>query len=365
MQVGGHSTWYCLATTSQISRFPGTETRKSPPSFQNGSGGCSAQLEACWQMTDPIHWHKWRYNQWTPEQCSNRYQFTNEGSHSLPYPSLPATPTFKSGGHLGRALIDVAYLTPDLPLSTGTWISIKCCPSDHHFCILEIKWKALVGEDLFKIACPEAQCLNSQIPLAWSKYKRQLSQSVTAHRVLDKLHSIYKSCNHTLSPDQQIQMDNIDKVKQELMVNAEFHCQKWCMGKIDFLPDFQMAQSCQYCWSMVIHKHLGKKVSSWKIKILAQVVGIEKPLSITLWQAHKHWRVADDAYQILKETHPNPVTRLPPWLDMRSTSLRLTTETCKNFTLKWMLPQKLSMYKTHPQEAPGRQYTASGNGIWQ
>ena len=78
-----------------------------------------------------------------------------EAVHSH-HPSLPATPTFKSSGLLGRAPMDVAYLTPDLPLSTSTWISVKCCPGDHYFCILEIKWKALVGEDLFKIAHPEA-----------------------------------------------------------------------------------------------------------------------------------------------------------------------------------------------------------------
>ena len=74
-------------------------------------------------------------------------------SHHL---SLLATPTFKSGSHLGKAPIDAAYLTPDLPLSAGRWISIQHCPGDHHFCVLKIQWKALVGEDLFKIAHLEA-----------------------------------------------------------------------------------------------------------------------------------------------------------------------------------------------------------------
>ena len=42
-----------------------------------------------------------------------------EAVHSH-HPSLPATPTFQSGGHLGRAPIDTVYLTLDLPLSAGT-----------------------------------------------------------------------------------------------------------------------------------------------------------------------------------------------------------------------------------------------------
>ena len=226
-----------------------------------------------------------------------------EAVHSH-HPSLLATPTFKSGGHLGKAPIDAAYLTPDLPLSAGTWISIQCCPSDHCFCVLDIRWKALVGEDLFKIAHPEARHLNSQIPLAQKKCKKQLTQSVKAHKIIEKLHSVYKSCDHSLSPQQQDQMNKIDKVKQELMLNAEWHCHKLCMGEINYLPDFQTARGCHYCWNMVIHKQLGKTVSSRKIKTLAWAVGIEKPLSVTLQQACRHWKAADEAYQALKKCAP-------------------------------------------------------------
>jgi hypothetical protein len=52
---------------------------------------------------------------------------------------------------VGRHPIDAVYLTPDL-MEVGTWIS----PGDHHSCIIEIHWKALVGEDMFKIARPKA-----------------------------------------------------------------------------------------------------------------------------------------------------------------------------------------------------------------
>ena len=163
-----------------------------------------------------------------------------EAIHSH-HPSLPATPTFWSGGCLSQAPIDAVYLTLDLPLSAGTWISAKRCPGDHRFCILEIKWMALVREALFWIARPEAQCLNSQLPLACAKYEKRLTQLVTSHRVVEKLHSIYKSCDNSLSIDQQNQMNSIDKTKQELMINAERNCQKLCMGEIDYSLDFQTA----------------------------------------------------------------------------------------------------------------------------
>jgi len=73
------------------------------------------------------------------------------------HPSLPVTPTFKARGRAGRVPIDAVYLTPDLPLEAGTWISANRCPGDHRFCLIDIRWKALVGEDLFKIKQPEAR----------------------------------------------------------------------------------------------------------------------------------------------------------------------------------------------------------------
>jgi hypothetical protein len=78
-----------------------------------------------------------------------------EGVYLL-HPSLPCTPMFQRGDRVGRYPIDAVYLTPDLPLEVGTWISKICSPGDHCSCIIEIRWKALVGEDMFKIARPEA-----------------------------------------------------------------------------------------------------------------------------------------------------------------------------------------------------------------
>ena len=54
----------------------------------------------------------------------------------------------------------------------------------------------------------------------------------------------------------------------------------------------------------MIRKCSGKKVSSKQIKTLAKAVGIKKPLSVTLQQARKHWKAADDAYWVLKKHAP-------------------------------------------------------------
>jgi hypothetical protein len=97
-----------------------------------------------------------------------------EGVYSL-HPSLPCTPTFQRGDRVGRYPIDAVYLTPDLPLEAGTWISKICSLGDHRSCIIEIHWKALVGEDMFKIARPEARRLSSTTYRSNVEYVRKLS----------------------------------------------------------------------------------------------------------------------------------------------------------------------------------------------
>ena len=57
-------------------------------------------------------------------------------------------------------------------------MSAKQCPGNHQFSIIDICWKALVGEDLFKIAWPQVRHLNSQLPKAQEKYESILCTNV-------------------------------------------------------------------------------------------------------------------------------------------------------------------------------------------
>jgi hypothetical protein len=103
-----------------------------------------------------------------------------EGVRAL-HPYLPATPTFLRGKGVGRYPIDAAYLTLDLPFEAGSGISTKRSPCDHRSCILEIHWKSFVGEDLFKIACPEARRLRTTVLCSTQEYTKILTKHVVNH----------------------------------------------------------------------------------------------------------------------------------------------------------------------------------------
>lgn len=95
------------------------------------------------------------------------------------HPTLLDMPMFKAGSQTGRFPVDAAYVTPDLPVSAGSWISVIHSPGDHHSCILEIQWKALVGEDLFKIVHPDAHHLSSEVYHSVTEYGSLLHQQET------------------------------------------------------------------------------------------------------------------------------------------------------------------------------------------
>jgi hypothetical protein len=114
-----------------------------------------------------------------------------EGVYSL-HPSLPLTPSFQRGDRVSRYPIDAVYLTPDLPLEAGTWISKIRSPGDHRSCIIEIHWKGLVREDMFKIARPEARRLSSTAYRSTVEYVRKLSVYASQHKLMLKSHNLYK-----------------------------------------------------------------------------------------------------------------------------------------------------------------------------
>lgn len=239
------------------------------------------------------------------------------------HPTLPLTPTFQTG----RLPIDAVFVTPDLPVTAGAWISSKRCPGDHRGCILELRWKALLGEDLFKIQRPEARRLSCQIPSAVKEYNKLLEKQVKEKKIVERLHKVYQQSGSRLSVDQQQELATLDKMREDAMISSEKKCRKFCMGEIDFSPEINQARGRRYVWSMVLkRRRSGNKILKRKIKAVAKAVGIESPLSATLAEAERSFRAADDIYKRMK---PNAPMMRADFLRERSKDETLSAEARK------------------------------------
>jgi hypothetical protein len=138
-------------------------------------------------------------------------------------------------------------------------------------------------------------------------YEQILLKKESNHKLLHKTHALYKEQHGPLSPDQQRQMELIDRVKTDAMIHSANKCHPLCMGEIDFSPDINQVKGQQLVWQMIVNYWSGIKESSAKICRVAKAVGIiGNPLhdSITLREAQHSFKVADDKYKEIKPNTP-------------------------------------------------------------
>jgi hypothetical protein len=145
--------------------------------------------------------------------------------------NLPTISIFMAGSHLGSVPIDAGYLSPDLLLHASSWIVVKWSPGDHHSCILEIWWKTMVGEDLFKIARPETHCPSTAAYQSVTKYNELFEAQCSWHKVPPKLYAIHQTYEGSLTWAQQGTMEAINRVKTEAILQVTMHGRAWLLSR--------------------------------------------------------------------------------------------------------------------------------------
>lgn len=216
-----------------------------------------------------------------------------------PDPRWLNTASYSRGQFLGKWPIDGVYATPDLPFDAATWFAFMPHLGDHRFAVVDIKAQALVGDEMIKIARPQAQQLVCTLPTVVSRYTKHLTSHLRRHKMLAKLHHLYSTRDGDFSDEQQHQLETLDTVRAEGMLYAEKRCRKLSMGFVDFSPQVDMARKRRWLWKQVVKKREGKHVSSSLIKRQAIQCGILCPLSVTLAQACQYFIAADQAYDEL------------------------------------------------------------------
>jgi hypothetical protein len=224
--------------------------------------------------------------------------------HKHPNPRWPQTATYYKGTSIGKFPIDGVWVTPDLPVDAATWLQFLPHLGDHRFNILDINAQTLVGDNLIKIVRPPARRLNSKLPQVEASYISHLLAHMCRHRVLSKLHQLYVARDGAFTPAQRETLERLDRVRADGMRYAEKKCRKLSMGMVDFSPEVDQARKRRWIWKQVVKLREGKQVGTYLIKRKARQCGISCPLSVTLAQAKENFRLADEAYDKLKQEAP-------------------------------------------------------------
>jgi hypothetical protein len=215
-----------------------------------------------------------------------------------PDPRWKHTGTYSKGMSVGPWPIDGVYVTPDLPIDSATWLQFIAAIGDHRFAVIDVQAQALVGDHPLKIVRPPARRLSSALPSAMAKYTRLLTNHMSRHKVLPKLHELYLARDGDFTPAQRRALESLDRVRTEGMIYAKRNCHKLAMGNVSFSPEVDKTRAL---WHLVLKKRNGKKISSSLVRRKARQLGILCPLSVTLAQAEQLYQEADGAYDEIKK----------------------------------------------------------------
>jgi hypothetical protein len=221
-----------------------------------------------------------------------------------PDPHWRETATFSFGDRSGRFLIDGCFITPDLTPDAATWLAVSCCPGDHRFLIMDIRMEVLVGEKLFRVACPTARRLSCTIPEAQEQYSRLLSTFFHSHKLLASLHWLYQMRQGDFTAEQLAQLEGLDMLRSQGMIYAEKRCQKLAMGSIDFSPEVAAARLRRWFWKRLIARKMGRRVSTLLLQRTARKCGITDPFTISLEEAKQQLEACEKSYAELRHRAP-------------------------------------------------------------
>jgi hypothetical protein len=96
------------------------------------------------------------------------------------------------------------------------------------------------------------------------------------------------------------QMTQIDRIREEGMRAAEKQSRKLHMGAVDFSPTLVTAGQRVELFKLIWKKKQGKNIKSTRLRRLAAKLKVEKPLSVTLEQAHDNFIEALRTYKKYK-----------------------------------------------------------------
>lgn len=122
--------------------------------------------------------------------------------------------------------------------------------------------------------------LNIQDVKTTTKYLSYLVPHIQHHDLLSRARILNSQVKSTLSPTQQQELEELDRICTDLMLAAERQCRKLRMGKVPFSPTAMKAALAKSYWKLLLRKKSGHSVSSRLLQRKHHQAGLP-PHSIT------------------------------------------------------------------------------------
>ena len=200
----------------------------------------------------------------------------------------------------GRNQIDGAFATQNVDCCGARFLPFWAGIGDHRAVVIDIPLQSLVGEQLLKVVRPPARRLQCTIERARRKYETILAQQFTIHRIHEKTAALYRQACYPPPPGFQEAVESLDRIRHQLMINAEKKCRKRRMGEVDFSPGVMVWQKRRDVWRDVVKHKLGGRINRGILARRARACGILSPLSATHAEAERAYRLCQREFDQLK-----------------------------------------------------------------
>ena len=171
-----------------------------------------------------------------------------------------STPNFSS--HIrnnSHRIIDGIWTSPTLTIINSGYTSFDVW--DHRMPWLELDLSSTFGSNQSSSNFTGRR-LKIQDSKTTNKYLSYLVPHIQHHDLLSRARTLNSQVQSTLSPAQQQELEELDRIRTDLMLAAERQCRKLRMGKVPFSPIAMKAALAKSYWRLVLRKKSGRPVSS-------------------------------------------------------------------------------------------------------
>ena len=227
--------------------------------------------------------------------------------------------------HRGSVPIDDIYMSHDINTVRSGFLPFGDGPGDHRALYVDVTKKSLIGTSIHDIHRQQARRLVTSDKRTVDKFNNLFQQQLDRNHVIERMETLNTTCGSSISSEQQIEYEKLDKFYVEAFHYANKRCRKLKAGEVAFAPEtLQFEVRRTHLWNLCLRKRSGCKVSSRLINRLAKEINISQPMKISVDQMKRHRNEAREKY---KELKPNSRDIRDSWLERKAINKYGTNET--------------------------------------
>ncbi len=137
----------------------------------------------------------------------------------------------------GSTPIDAVWTTAEIDVVNVCVLPVGFSVGDHRMFAIDITSQSFIGSDRPPIQRPPHRRLTTRSPQTVRTYNAILTNLLTSHRCLERLHNIYTQAAISPTPSLLSKLNKIDQEVSSYMTHAERKCRKIKNGVIPFSPE--------------------------------------------------------------------------------------------------------------------------------